>query len=169
MCVSTLDGIAHRLHTSLSRRRAWPARIALCLHTSLSRRRTWPARITPFAQSTSGVACATSDSRRWTWLARPWPRSSRPWPHRPWTAHKGRPTLGAECPRLPWTAHNGQPWPARIGRGLRNIGRGVVDNMRMSMHSQNQKSVKHPSCITIYSSIFHHPFSTFPPHVVRSP
>ena len=71
--------------------------------------------------------------------------------------------------RLHTTVSRRRPWPARIGRGLRNIGRGVVDNMRMSMHSQNQKSVKHPSCITIYSSIFHHPFSTFPPHVVRSP
>jgi len=31
------------------------------------------------------------------------------------------------------------------------------------------KSAKHPSRITIYSSIFHHLFSTFPPRVVRSP
>ena len=100
MCVSTLDGIAHRLHTSLSRRRAWPGRFGLRLPPSLSRRR---------------------------------------------------------------------PWSARIGRGLRYIGRGVVDNMRMSLNSQNQKSAKHPSRITIYSSIFHHLFSTFPPRVVRSP
>jgi len=30
---------------------------------------------------------------------------------------------------------------ARIGRGLRIIGRGLVDNMRMSMPNKNQKSV----------------------------
>ena len=61
--------------------------------------------------------------------------------------------------------------PADVGRGLPTSAVACttfVDNMRMSMSSKNLKSVKHPSCITTYSSISHHLCSTFPPHVVRS-
>ena len=145
--------IALRLRASLRRRRAWPGRNALLLRPSLSRRRAWPGRI--------ALRLPTSLSRRRACpprialRLRPSLSRRRAWP--------GRIAL-----RLPPSLSRRRPWSARIGRGLRYIGRGVVDNMRMSLNSQNQKSAKHPSCITIYSSIFHHLFSTFPPHVVRS-
>jgi len=44
----------------------------------------------------------------------------------------------------------------------------LVDNTWMLIPYKNQKSVKHPSCITTYSYIFYLLFSTFSPHVVHS-
>jgi len=80
-------------------------------------------------------------------------------------------------PCLHTTVSQRQTWPAHIVRGLHLLDdqrctwqhlSSLDDNMWMSMPNKNQKSVKHPSCITTYSSIFYYLFSTFPPHVVHS-
>ena len=62
---------------------------------------------------------------------------------RPTAGVIGQVTLVVVCPLcrgLCKLLSQRRPWTACIGRGMRNIGRGLVDNMRMSMHSQNQKS-----------------------------
>jgi len=78
-------------------------------------------------------------TRRQPWLAHNNQLTSVvAWPYRPRTTHNGQPT--SDVAWLHTTVSRRRPWTARIGRGLRNIGRGLVDNMWMSMHSQNQKS-----------------------------
>jgi len=150
-----------------------------------------PVRI---AQPTSAVAFP---HRPWT--ARPWSRSRRTSPSRiarglaasavGWTQRSV--DVGRGLPASPFAcAHRS----VDVGRGLAasafacphrsvDVGRGVPASAAacatlVEVSSTTCgcpcipkiiKSAKHPSRITIYSSIFHHLFSTFPPRVVRSP
>ena len=158
-----------RLHQSGDIGRGMPASTVVCAHRSTDVGRGLSASAVDSANRSAVSGCCLPASplalmQQSADVERGLPASPLAYTQRSADVRRGHPISDVACPdRLR---------PALVRRTtlytMTLVATALVDNMWMLIPYKNQKSVKHPSCITTYSYIFYLLFSTFSPHVVHS-
>jgi len=158
-----------RLHQSGDIGRGMPASTVVCAHRSTDVGRGLSASAVDSANRSAVSGCCLPASplalmQQSADVERGLPASPLAYTQRSADVRRGHPISDVACPdRLR---------PALVRRTtlytMTLVATALVDNTWMLIPYKNQKSVKHPSCITTYSYIFYLLFSTFSPHVVHS-